>query len=94
MVKMSGFGDNSTVFQRGATIPQGGLRLEVGEFTQATDTTAEIPTQLLSVVFGMCIVDGSQVGRASIGNTSLGFVDFSLGKTGSGQVIHYIVAGY
>jgi len=90
---MAGFGDNSTVFQRGAVISQGGIRLEIGEYTQATDTTMRVPTQLTRIIGGLCIGEGI-TGRAIEGlDVSMGFADFSLSANGN-KIVAYILAGY
>lgn len=91
---MAGFGDTNTSYQR--STGTSALRFEVGEYTQATDATACIPSTLKTCVFGIAAADGSTVGVAAIGNVT-NTVDFSIhGGTGTfnGKVVHYIAAGY
>jgi len=92
---MAGFGDSSVVYQR--VIGTSGLRFEVGEYTQATDATACVPSTLKTCVFGIAVADGSTVGVAAIGENIINTVDFSIhggGGTFNGKVVHYIAAGY
>jgi len=91
---MAGFGDSSDVYQR--VTGTSSLRFECGEYTQATDATALVPSTLKTCVFGIAVADGSTVGVAAIGNVT-NTVDFSIhggGGTFNGKVVHYICAGY
>lgn len=91
---MAGFGDSNTAYQK--VTGTSNLRIECGEYTQATDATACVPSTLKTCVFGIAVADGSTVGAAAIGNLT-DTIDFSIhggGGTFNGKVVHYIAAGY
>lgn len=86
---MAGFGDNSTHYQRSATIP-GGLRFEAGCYTACGDATLYIPTQLTAVV---CIVCNSQV-MTDVPCISSGYIKGTLSDDANGKIINYVAVGW
>lgn len=90
---MSTFGDNSTVFQRSASLGTG-LRIEAGAWTQGSTTDISIPTTFTTVI--------SFVSESGDGSTSLteyvevsaGFLTGTTNETTSGVIITYIAVGW
>lgn len=90
---MAGFGDNTTVFQRGASIP-GGLRIECGEWTAGSTTDMSIPTHLTEVVALIVNTgDGSAqlTSRAEVSNS---YIIGTTNETTSGVSVSYIALGW
>ena len=88
---MAGFGDFSdTTKMRGGVIPAGGLHIDTGCWTQGSDVTAYIPTQLTEIVAFVC-------GSASPDESpdiSGSFLRCSLTGTSSGKILNYIAVGW
>lgn len=90
---MASFGDNSTVYQRAATIP-GGLRIEGGCWTAGSDTSVHIPTQFTEVVCLVCGSEGlNEAPDITDGGNGRNIVA-TTGGTTSGKIVNYIALGY
>jgi hypothetical protein len=89
-----GFGDNSTSFMRAASL-NGGLRLEAGCWTQLTDTSLNIPTQLTRIVSFVSDSGDYSCNLETIPDISTGGnIKGTLKNTGSGATINYIAVGW
>jgi hypothetical protein len=88
------FGDNSTVFQRGATIAAGGLRVETGEWTQGGSADISIPTQMTRVISYISESGDGSCSLTSPVEVSAGFLVGTTNETTSGVIISYVAFGW
>ena len=89
---MAGFGDTSTTFQRGASIP-GGLRVESGCFTLSDTTDFKVPTHFTDVAAVIFSGDGT-VSPTEIPDVSGSFITCKTSGTPNGVVINYVAFGW
>jgi len=87
------FGDNTTHFQRVATIPMGGLKIEAGCYTAADSTVFRIPTTFTSVV-AIVINGDTSLFVMSIPDISGSFITADVAATASGEIVNYIAVGW
>ncbi len=90
---MSTFGDNSTVFQRAASLGTG-LRFEAGAWTQGSTTDISIPTTFTTVVALVTESGDGSTMLTEYAEVSAGFITGTTNETTSGVIITYIAAGW
>lgn len=90
---MAGFGDNSSCFQRHAIVP-GGLVVESGCWTQTSDATIYIPTQMATCVACVINTDSTEgIGFSTVPCVSSGYIKGTCAD-GSGKIINYVAFGF
>jgi hypothetical protein len=91
---MAGFGDTTTTFQRTGTVAAGGLKIEAGCWTQLTDASFNVPTQLVEVISVVTDIDGTVAITTIPDVSSGGNIKATLSGSGSGKIVNYTAIGW
>ena len=89
---MASFGDNSTVFQKTASLGTG-LRLETGEWTAGSSSSICIPSTFNRVISVVINADGT-VSVTTIAEMSASNITATTSGTTSGKVVNYVAYGW
>lgn len=90
---MASFGDNSTVFQRAASLGTG-LRIETGEWTSGSTTDVSIPSTFTRVISLILNSGDGSVFLTEIPEMSASFITGNVTNTTSNKIVSYVAFGW